>query len=157
MLQQHQSQIQQTQTQMTSQQSQLTSQQAALFQSIIDMVNHMTTTGTGMGSSTPFAMPTKTVTCRNGILDSKAVMNLKSLESDKSTFRNWNDKLINALGQAIEHPRDAMELVMNMTNAGNEADIKRRTLSMNRRGELAEGRAPVGLVGARPSTHALPT
>ena len=72
----------------------------------------------------PYAMPSKTVTYRNGINDSKAVMNLKTFESDKSTFRNWNDKLVNALSQAIEYSREAMEWTMKMTNSGQEVGIK---------------------------------
>ena len=109
MLNQQQSQILQTQSQMTSQQS-------ALLQAITDMMNHMTTIGAGTGSSIPFAMPSKTVTYRNGILDSKAVMNLKTLESDTSTFRNWKDKLVNAMSQAIEYSREAMEWTMKMNS-----------------------------------------
>ena len=34
-----------------------------------------------------------------GILESKAVSGLVSLSSDKTTFRNWNEKLINAVSQ----------------------------------------------------------
>ena len=61
---------------------------------------------------------------RNGIFDSKPVMNLKTFESDKSTFRNWNDKLVNAMNQAVQHSRKALEWMMKMTNSGHEADIK---------------------------------
>ena len=32
---------------------------------------------------------------RVGILESKAVANIKTLVSDKTTFRSWNEKLIN--------------------------------------------------------------
>ena len=38
---------------------------------------------------------------RHGILESKATANIKTLISDKTTFRSWNEKLINALAQAL--------------------------------------------------------
>ena len=37
---------------------------------------------------------------RHGILESKAVANIKTLISDKTTFRSWNEKLINVFSQA---------------------------------------------------------
>ena len=37
---------------------------------------------------------------RIGILESKAVANIKTLASDKTTFRSWNEKLINVFSQA---------------------------------------------------------
>ena len=37
---------------------------------------------------------------RLGILESKAVANIKTLVSDKTTFRSWNEKLINVFSQA---------------------------------------------------------
>ena len=35
-----------------------------------------------------------------GILESKAIAGIKTLGSDKTSFRSWNDKLINVLSQA---------------------------------------------------------
>merc|ERR1711873_326014 len=37
---------------------------------------------------------------RHGILESKAIANIKTLISDKTTFRSWNEKLINVFSQA---------------------------------------------------------
>merc|ERR1711989_30215 len=37
---------------------------------------------------------------RQGILESKAAANIKTLISDKATFRSWNEKLINVFSQA---------------------------------------------------------
>merc|ERR1711891_50924 len=36
--------------------------------------------------------------------ESKCVSNLKSLGSDKSDFKSWNDKLINAFAQTLGSP-----------------------------------------------------
>ena len=66
----------------------------------------------GMYSVGMLAMPGKMIMYRNVILSSKAVMNLKALESDRSMFRNWNDKLINALSQAVEQSIDVMEWII---------------------------------------------
>ena len=43
------------------------------------------------------------------ILESKAISSVKTLSSDRTTFKLWNEKLINALGQAIDGSRAVMQ------------------------------------------------
>ena len=89
-------------------QGQMSAQQAQLLQSITDTMNHLAASGSSTDMAAAPGTAHKPINYRSGILESKAVMNLKSLESDKSTFRTWNDKLINAMSQAIEHSRALM-------------------------------------------------
>ena len=42
-----------------------------------------------------------------GILESKAIMGIKPLKDDKSGFRTWHEKFVNALAQTIPGTRNA--------------------------------------------------
>ena len=59
-----------------------------------------------------------------GLADSKCVANLKVLGSDKSEFRMWNEKLINALAQA-----KGTEWRTFMRSLNRKLDVDRRILS----------------------------
>jgi len=54
-------------------------------------------------------------TGHKGILDSKAVLSLKPMGS-KGNFKEWNEKFVNAMAQAVEGSRDCIKAMMNSSD-----------------------------------------
>ena len=55
---------------------------------------------------------------KQSILDHKAIMNLKVLNSDKANFRMWNEKFVNAFEAAIKGSRIILETLMKGIDEG---------------------------------------
>ena len=56
------------------------------------------------------------------LADHKLVANLKPLTDDKGKFRQWNVKLVNALGQINKTYEEALNLIMANIDQGNYAE-----------------------------------
>ena len=74
---------------------------------------------------------TKHPTHRRPLSESRCVNGLKTLGSDKSEFKNWNEKLINALSQSLGSPWRAF-----MRNLNRQLDKDRRVLLNNELNEI---------------------
>ena len=82
---------------------------------------------------------------QKSILDHKAIMNMKLLSSDKSSFKLWNEKFVNAFEAAIKGARTVFELITNEIDTGkvmkDEDDIEQWYEQLEVNGEVI-GRSP---------------
>ena len=58
---------------------------------------------------------TQTKTGRS-VLESKAISGIKTLGSDKTSFRTWHEKLVNAMSQVIPGSREAFTWIVRKAN-----------------------------------------
>ena len=117
-----------TQDQFAQTQHQVNAQTAQMTQ----MQNHLNTRAMQMTQSHEQIVTIKATLERieqrpntqrhSGILDSKAVANLNNIVN-KTEYRTWNEKLVNAVAQARPRAREAMNYVKHMVEQG-EADIE---------------------------------
>ena len=91
---------------------QLKDSQSTMGQAVTQMLTNMGNSGAGGNRHNDGY--------RKGVLDNKAIVNLKALDSDKGTFRDWNEKLINAMGQSMTGSRSVMEWLTKQINEGTE-------------------------------------
>ena len=117
-----------TQDQVSQTQHQVNAQTAQMTQ----MQNHLNTRATQMTQAHEQIVTIKATLERieqrpstqrhSGILDSKAVANLNNIVN-KTEYRTWNEKLVNAVAQARPRAREAMNYVKHIVEQG-EPDIE---------------------------------
>ena len=117
-----------TQDQFAQTQHQVNAQAAQMTQ----MQNHLNTRATQTTQAREHIVTVKATLERieqrpstqrhSGILDSKAVANLSNIVN-KTEYRTWNEKLVNAVAQARPRAREAMNYVKHMVEQG-ESDIE---------------------------------
>ena len=96
-------------SQMATQVTQLTSQMNTIPGSFHTAISAMRDTL----RDTFTAAPSQSGTVRSvGILESRAIANVGKLSDDKSMYRQWSDKFVNAVGQCRINGRDALLYIL---------------------------------------------
>ena len=75
---------------------------------------------------------------RHGILESKSVSNMKSLGSDKTGFRMWNEKLINIVSQIRPGSRRFFAAISEYIDRDNDIDGDAFRIGFNDSGDLKD-------------------
>ena len=95
-----------------------------LAETMDDHANHVAAHVSGQAAN-PYS--------RKTLAESKCAENLRCLGSDKSEFKSWNDKLINALAQVLGKPWRTF-----MRNLNRVLDQDRKVLTEAELGEIQE-------------------
>ena len=66
-----------------------------------------------------------------GVLESKALGNLKTVSSDRGTFRMWNEKFVNAMSQVIPGFREAFKRIQRIVEDNDVEKLNRTIWDVN--------------------------
>ena len=60
---------------------------------------------------------------KKSILENKAIAGLKTVGNDKTGFRTWHDKFVNAMAQTIIGSREVFKFIVEKANEGSTYEI----------------------------------